>query len=37
MMNTDAPHLCIPRTSQPAQRSFVILRIDGYAVVVPGW
>ncbi len=29
MMNTEAPHLCMPRTSQPAQTSFVMRWIDG--------
>ena len=36
MMKTDAPHLCMPRTSQPAKTSFVMCWIDGYAVVGPG-
>ena len=29
MMKTDAPQRCMPRTSHPAQRSFVMCTIDG--------
>ena len=32
MMNTLAPHLCIPRTSQPSVTSSVMFWIDEYAV-----
>ena len=28
MMKTEAPHRCMPRTSQPAKRSFVMFWID---------
>ena len=31
MMKTEAPQRCMPRTSQPAQRSFVMCCIDSYA------
>ena len=31
MMKQDAPQRCMPRTSQPAQRSLVMYWIEGYA------
>ncbi len=31
MMKADAPQRCMPRTSQPAQRSLVMYWIDAYA------
>ena len=31
MMKTLAPHLCMPRTSQPSVTSFVMCWIDEYA------
>jgi hypothetical protein len=36
MMKTLAPHLCIPRTSQPSVRSFVMCWIDWYALCGSG-
>ena len=35
MMKTLAPQRCIPRTSQPSVRSFVIISIDEYATGLP--
>ena len=32
MMKTLAPHLCMPRTSQPRVTSSVMYRIDSYAL-----
>ncbi len=32
MMKTLAPHLCMPRTSQPSVRSLVMNWTDWYAV-----
>ena len=37
MMKTLAPHLCMPRTSQPSVRWSVMLTIDGYAPCGVGW
>ena len=36
MMKTLAPQRCMPRTSQPSVRSFVMYWIDAYAVVGRG-